>query len=210
MVRAASKSCNTDRVLMTPVGLRFPDALPFEEWQKAGRQISTIFDSTAWCLGDWIIYGVERYSDRYQRAIRAAGLDYQTVRNYAWVARKFEFARRRDTLSFQHHAELAALPPAEQDAWLDQAEKFEWSRNQLRINLQKSRAGDSADESVVRLPPMDVEKGRYEKWQEAAAQVNTRFENWALAVLDEAARATTGEHSFAEDVQVPMDRSPTR
>jgi hypothetical protein len=41
--------------------------------------------------------------------IVATGLDYQTLRNYAAVARRFELSRRRDNLSFHHHAELCAL-----------------------------------------------------------------------------------------------------
>ena len=41
-------------------------------------------------------------------------LDYQTLRNYAWVARRFAMSRRRDTLSFGHHAEVPALPEPEQ------------------------------------------------------------------------------------------------
>ncbi len=32
----------------------------------------------------------------------------------AWVARRFPVSRRRDTVSFQHHAEVAALPEPEQ------------------------------------------------------------------------------------------------
>ena len=35
---------------------------------------------------------------------------------------RFDLSRRRDKLSFGHHAELAALPEHEQDEWLDQAE----------------------------------------------------------------------------------------
>jgi hypothetical protein len=41
--------------------------------------------------------------------------------NYAWVARRFAMSRRRDTLSFGHHAEVAALPEPEQDFWLREA-----------------------------------------------------------------------------------------
>jgi hypothetical protein len=172
--------------MMTPVGLRFPTDLTFDSWERAGRQIAGIVDSSAWCLGDWLIYGQQQYADRYQRAIKLAGLDYQTLRNYAWVARKFDLSRRRDALSFQHHAEVAALPMAEQDVWLERAERFEWSRNQLRINLQKSRSRFPAKPS--RLPRLAVEEERIERWREAAEQANVQFEKWIVTVLDRAAR----------------------
>ena len=49
-------------------------------------------------------------------------LDYQTLRNYAWVARRFPAGRRRAGVSFAHHAEVARLPEPEQDYWLRRAE----------------------------------------------------------------------------------------
>jgi hypothetical protein len=38
--------------------------------------------------------------------------------NAAGVCRAFETSRRREDLSFQHHAEVASLAPAEADALL--------------------------------------------------------------------------------------------
>ncbi|MCF2437128.1 LmbU family transcriptional regulator [Streptomyces thinghirensis] len=113
----------------------------------------------------------DRYADRYQTGVQAAGLDYQTLRNYAWVARHFEHWRRRETLSFGHHAEVASLPPAEADTWLDQAEQHGWSRNQLRLRLRESRRGNRpagpARASQLRISaPCD----RVQRWREAASR----------------------------------------
>jgi hypothetical protein len=41
----------------------------------------------------------------------------------AWVAKAFETSRRREVLSFNHHEEVAALPPDEADALLDWCEE---------------------------------------------------------------------------------------
>lgn len=35
------------------------------------------------------MYGQAAYTGRYRDAIEQASLDYQTLRNYAWVARRF-------------------------------------------------------------------------------------------------------------------------
>jgi hypothetical protein len=51
------------------------------------------------------------------------GPAYQTCRNAASICDAFELSRRRDSLSFKHHAEVAALAPAEADALLDWAEE---------------------------------------------------------------------------------------
>jgi hypothetical protein len=122
------------------VGLQFPRQLPFEAWLGVGAQLAAVAGSSAWCLGDWLIYGQAAYGGRYRDAVERTGLDYQTLRNYAWVAGRFELSRRRDTLSFGHHAEVAALPGPEQDFWLRKAEEFRWSTMRLRHEVRASLA----------------------------------------------------------------------
>src|SRR5690349_4503617 len=102
-------------ILTTRTGLLLPAGLTFDEWASAGVRLSRLVDAFAWCIGDWLVYGRNRYENRYVEALAAVPLDYQTLRNYAWVARKVEQPRRRACLSFQHHAEVASLPPAEQE-----------------------------------------------------------------------------------------------
>ncbi|MFC9975278.1 LmbU family transcriptional regulator [Spirillospora sp. NPDC127200] len=124
-------------------GLQLRDDMSFVAWKRLGRQLHLIADSAPWWLGDWLIYGETLFSDRYRQAIEGTGLDYQTLRNYAWVARRFPLSRRRDRLSFAHHAEVAALSDSEQDYWLDLAEKEGYSRNGLRRRIQAQRSAGS-------------------------------------------------------------------
>jgi hypothetical protein len=98
-----------------------------------------ISDASAWWLGDWLVYGENRFPDRYKSAIEETILSYKTLRNYAWVARRFSASRRRDTLSLHHHAEVAALPLADQESWLDRTEQNRWSVIELRRSLQSYR-----------------------------------------------------------------------
>ena len=98
-----------EQVVLSDKGLQLPQRLPFQRWLDIGRQLSAVCTSAAWCLGDWLVFGEKAYAGRYREAIEQTGLDYQTLRNYAWVARKFIMSRRRDTISFGHHAEVAAL-----------------------------------------------------------------------------------------------------
>lgn len=127
-----------DHILLPRIGLRLPQRLAFDKWVTIGQQLSTVITSSAWCLGDWLVYGEAAFTGRYREAIEQTSLDYQTLRNYAWVARRFPMSRRRDKLSFGHHAEVAALPEPEQDFWLRKAEDFSWSRNQLRREVRGS------------------------------------------------------------------------
>lgn len=183
------------QILTTRVGLRIPGALTFERWQDTGSQISRLVDSSAWCLGDWLVYGQKEFSDRYLRAIEVCGLDYQTLRNYAWVARKFDLDRRRETLSFQHHVEVSSLPPHEQDRWLDLADEFNWSRNELRRNIRAHRQPDEkgAARPSGSLPKLTVPAERLLQWRRAADLSGEKFEQWVLRALDEAATASLHE-----------------
>ncbi|HET6478988.1 MAG TPA: LmbU family transcriptional regulator [Actinoplanes sp.] len=182
------------QVLFSRIGLRIPQSLTYENWAKAGIQIARIADSSAWCLGDWLVCGKSRYRNRYQHAIEAAGLDYQTLRNYAWIACRFKLPRRREQLSFQHHAEVAALLDDEQDRWLDEAERQGWSRNQLRQNLKESRGAtrNSRRAREAALPRVTAPQNQIQWWRSAAEQDGLDFEKWILVALDSAAQATLG------------------
>ncbi|MFI6901792.1 LmbU family transcriptional regulator [Nonomuraea sp. NPDC050394] len=184
---AAPSKLGVDGTALTKrVGLVLPQAMPFSSWERLGKQIALITDSSTWWLGDWINYGERVYPDRYQRAVAGTSLNCQTLRNYAWVARRFPMNRRRDRLSFQHHAELASLPPEEQDEWLDLAEQNRWSRNQLRRQLRNRSVGARvrpAETSVT----LHIDQTREERWQQAAGASRHNLHDWMTMVLDQMA-----------------------
>ncbi|MCE7001088.1 LmbU family transcriptional regulator [Saccharothrix sp. S26] len=188
-------------VVATPVGLSFAERVTFEHWERAGRQIARVVNSSAWYLGDWLVFGQDRYEGRYQQSVAELGLEYQTLRNYARVARGFPYPRRRVELSFQHHAEVAALPPQEQDRWLDAAQRGGWSRNALRAALRGSKRDDAG---WVVLPKVSVTNESVQRWRHAASRTNAELEVWIVRSLDRAAETTpgAGEHRdrFATDV----------
>lgn len=184
-----------DRVLMTRVGLQFPAVLSFEEWERAGRRLSGLVNSSLWCLGDWLVFGKKHYADRYMRAICVAGLQYQTLRNYAWVSRRFEWSRRRPLLTFQHHAEVASMPSEKQDWWLDRAEQMMWTTKQLRTHIREQR-NDDDDSGRVRtslIPRMEVLNNRLERWRKAANRSGMAFDSWVMQALDGAAAQVLSE-----------------
>lgn len=183
-VPAAAAPLRTDRT-----SLRLPARLHIDEWLNIGQTLITTADSAAWWLGDWLVYGQDRFPERYRHAIDGSRLDYQTLRNYAWIARKFPPGRRRSGLSMQHHAEVASMSPALQDVWLDRAGAAGWSRNELRRRI---RAEASPEESgtgkteagELRLP---VSRERHQSWEAAARRADRELSHWICDVLDDAA-----------------------
>jgi len=173
------------------VELQMPVGLTFESWRHIGRNINTIANSSGWWLGDWLVYGEKRFPNRYRVVLEEVALDYQTLRNYAWVARSFPARRRRDSLSLQHHAETAALPEAEQDYWLKRAEEGKWSTRRLRKELREARelAGGTAARKTPTKVVMNLESDRKDLWTQAAEAARMSLLDWIAKVVDDAAGA---------------------
>ena len=171
--------------------LSLPNEMSFESWRELGSKVFFIANCSAWWMGDWLLYGEQAYGDRYKQVITDTSLGYQTLRNYAWVARKFPASRRRDKLSFGHHAEVAALPDDEQDVWLERAERLSWSRNRLRQGLRAAQLADrqagGGEQSVYTALKIDVPTERHDRWQSAAERKRCSIADWIVATLDRAA-----------------------
>lgn len=172
----------------TRTALSLPHDLSIDAWSSIGARLLALSDSSAWWIGDWLVFGEEEYKDRYRRAMRDTNLHYQTLKNYAWIARKFQPARRRARLTFQHHVEVAAFTPPVQDHWLDLAENFHWSRNELRKQIRDSEAlGEIADDEVSELQlRFSLPRERIDRWVDAARRSNHNLVDWIASILDSA------------------------
>jgi hypothetical protein len=177
----------------TKVALRLDPRMPFEQWRDLGPRLSRFASASAWWLGDWLVFGRDKYDRRYKLAAVSTALDYQTLRNYAVVARRFPPNRRRELLTFQHHAEVCALEDGEQERWLDLAEQGKWSRNELRRRLRCAHrtAVVDSDPEVVSLR-IGVERAREERWRQAAEEVECPLLAWLTRVADDAAASVLG------------------
>lgn len=127
-------------VALTPTSWNVNGTLDLGEWAEQGRRLGMIGRGAGWWIGDWLNYGNARYGEKYTRAAKLTGYDVQTLRNMVYVAARFETSRRRDALSWTHHAEVAALSDEEQDTWLERAEKDRLSVRSLREEIVLGRA----------------------------------------------------------------------
>ncbi|MFD5315832.1 LmbU family transcriptional regulator [Streptomyces sp. NPDC127098] len=196
------------KVLTYRNSISLPACLSLEAWKSVGEKISRLHDASAWWLGDWLVYGQDLYPDRYRSAVEETSLGYQTLRNYAWIARRFTTSRRRSGLSLQHHAEVAALPDAEQDLWLDQAEAAGWSRNQLRHAMRsKPRSVPPADREGMDTIRLTVPRNLRLTWEIAAAHAQCDLAHWMIATLDSVVGTrprATADHSSPPPVLTPL------
>jgi hypothetical protein len=168
-------------------GLALRRGMSFDDWATVGWRLARLSTACTWALGDWLVFGAEAYGDRYKQAVDATRLEYQTLRNYAWVASRFAAHRRRGGLSFQHHAEVASLPEPQQELWLQRAETMGWSRNELRRHLALRRSISrraNGDTATLRVPVKTV---RGVRWRAAAEAADRDLVDWMTDALDAAA-----------------------
>lgn len=115
------------------LSLELPKEQSFEEWTETGRNLAAGSKVLNWWIGDWWAAGTHRYGARAQVAAEGIfGREFQSLANMASVCRAFTTSRRREHLSFSHHAEVAGLSPAKADALLDRAERENWSVRDIR------------------------------------------------------------------------------
>src|SRR5215213_10871726 len=92
---------------LTPVAWIARDGMKLVDWVVQGRKLGVMGRSAAWWIGDWLRYGNLEYGEKYMRAARITGYDVQSLMNMVYVASHFDASRRRETLSWSHHSEVA-------------------------------------------------------------------------------------------------------
>lgn len=116
-----------------PLGLTVKGRPSFGEYQGVGQFIQRAVKASGWWLADWLRYGDSRTDWRAQlsQAQDVTGLSEKTLRNVRAVG-AIEASRRRDGVEFSVHAEVAALAPEEQSAFLEQAATEGLTQRELR------------------------------------------------------------------------------
>lgn len=124
-----------------PCGLVIDRPVTFAEWQDAGQRLYALGSWSQWALGDWVLAGEHAFGEMAAQAYDLTKRSYQSVANAASVCRRFPLSRRRETVSFSHHAEVVALEPDAADRLLDDAERYQWPRETLRGEVRALKGG---------------------------------------------------------------------
>lgn len=193
---------NDPKFTITPTGIEFHQDLDFNEWDDLGRKLSPIGKSIGFIIGDWINYGEKRWGEKYGEALARTGLAYQTLLNYAHVARKVQFSCRQEKLGFEHHAVVAKLKsPEDQQYWLDMAVKHKLGKRRLqksinfgRLATEEEVQGDPSDRGYVtylallnrlrRWWKREIGKAPVDEWDEERREVLKRDFRLVLEIYE--------------------------
>jgi len=130
-----------------------------QEWEVYGEILRRVDEAKQWAIGDWLVDGKRHYGDGlYKKAAAILGQEESTLRKYKSLSDNLELFRRRNNLTWAHHAEVASIKKIAEDekgelalsdetdyekiaAFLEAAEKDTLSvreiRDRVRIYKQK-------------------------------------------------------------------------
>ena len=119
---------------LTRTSLTLRAGLTFDDYQRIANILTLIEGAVQFWWGDLLNHAEAALGEQYAQLVDEKAA--RTLSNYAWVASKIEPARRRERLSWSHHAEVAVFEPTTQDDWLKQAEEGQWTRAKLRAAIK--------------------------------------------------------------------------
>lgn len=129
---------------LTETALMLTDpSMSYDRFEALGHFLGKVNRSCAFWIGDWLNFGEQIYGEKVAQAAEATGLAAQTLANRMSVCRHIPPERRRASLAFGVHAEVAYLEPRERDLWLDRAEREQWTRAKLRGEMRAVREVES-------------------------------------------------------------------
>ena len=137
-----------------------------KDMQELGRVLRAFEGSLQWLIGDWVVCAEQIAWGKLEDFANEIGFDYQTIRDYAYVARNVDLSVRTDKLSFGHHKVVASMTPEQQRVWLNQAVNERLTVAQLRALIapkQLPKGGMDALFSKEKAPKLGELRSLYSK-----------------------------------------------
>lgn len=122
-----------------PTGLVVTGDPAFEIYEAVGRWLQRIEAAVQWWIGDWLNYGERRWGETFAQAADQTSYTEGSLANMKWVAGRVDPSSRNEDLSYSHHVAVAPLPPDEQEAWLEKANRDGLSVRELRKAIRRPR-----------------------------------------------------------------------
>lgn len=149
-----------EHFILSTVGVEIVGKPSYEEWERMLHMMFANHRMSHWVIGDLIRFGEAEYGEKYSQALDATVYAYSTLAHDVSVAGKFEICRRRQNLSWGHHAEVGKLAPAKQDELLERAEVEQWPISRLREECGGAHVGHNSGDNEWYTPEKYIEAAR--------------------------------------------------
>lgn len=148
-----SEVLDTPHIEVTPYGIEFDlDHSPtIEEWRKAVVGVQKVHGMMQFYLGDLMIFAespVTGWGDsKYADLIESTGYEYNTLKMYASISRRFSLEQRKRVYSniqvsevtFAHFQLVASLDDERAMYFLERVAEGRWTVKKLREEILKAK-----------------------------------------------------------------------
>lgn len=180
--------------LTTQVGTQVTRASTKTEWETYGEILRRVDEAKQWAIGDWLVDGKQHYGDGlYKRAAEITGQAEQTLRLHASMASQFELLMRLNTLSYQHHREVASIKQIAEDEDGKLYLSDEPDRDKIATLLAEA---EKRGWSVVELRERVRE---YKEWQRKHIAAANEPEKYAIIYADPPWQYNSGDQHGTEE-----------
>lgn len=159
-----NKMISKEKVSFTKSELIISNDVSFDEWADILGSLKMVKGAVHFWIGDALNFGERKFGEQYSQALDGLDYEYQTLQNDKWISNKVKGSRRRETLTFSHHQEVADLAPEDQDKMLDYAEENSLNvksfRNFVRAYKMQLDLPELTDEDLNRSTPQDFKKAQ--------------------------------------------------
>lgn len=121
----------------TPIGMVIDGQPTLEEWIPTWEYARKFEGAIQFCLGDLLNYGVKNLGEN-EISQYLDGKDYSTLQNYKYVCNQIPASRRRESVTFSVHYEIASVDGVKfQDKLLDEAEIEQLTVKEIKEKKRK-------------------------------------------------------------------------
>jgi len=133
--------------VLDETSLLIPDGTSFEDAERMLEAMKGLRNCTLWWIGDLLLFAERAFGEKYAQLLDAADFEYSTLRNVCYITTHVAPAVRRKELTFWHHGEVAALPPADQKKFLEIAVNQKLSSATLRAMIRNKPKDDKPNKA---------------------------------------------------------------
>lgn len=138
--------------------------LTLDEARDVARALGAMARGHQWWIGDLLVHSEERFGEEFAQLEAELELEPRTVANYRWVAGSVKASRRREALSWSHHAEVGRLTATQQKKALERAEKDGMTVRELRDYVSTTWPAPEQTELPIPGPePTALEEGEIQR-----------------------------------------------
>jgi hypothetical protein len=121
----------------TSVGVRISGKPEVEAWKGPLQFALWCQRAGPWWIGDLLNAGEDRFGETFSQMCEGA-VSAEMLNRYASVARRVPIENRVPSLSWSAHAIVARLPHHLQKRLLQDAEKYGWTSDELRVHSRNA------------------------------------------------------------------------